>query len=85
MPDLQSKMDNQHAPKQAAQHTRVLDTAELIRRHAAEQECSPDMCIFIRPLTGKTIMLKVHKSWDTRALKSPHIRWQRTAEELSAQ
>ena len=68
-PELQSKMNDQHALEQAAQHTQVLDTAELIRRHAAEQECSPSMCILIKNLTGKTIMLKVDPSWDIVALK----------------
>jgi len=69
-PELQSKMNNQHALEQAAQHTQVLDTAELIRRHAAEQECSPSMCVLIKNLIGKTITLKVDWSWDIGAVKS---------------
>ncbi|DBA91644.1 TPA: hypothetical protein ACH3X1_003250 [Trebouxia sp. C0004] len=54
----------------AAQHLPVHDTAELIRRHAAEQECSPDMRLSFMPLTGKTFRLNVHKSWDIGAVKS---------------
>ncbi len=69
-PGLQSKLHNQHAPKQAARHSHVPDTAELIRGHAALQECSPDMRIFIKTLTGRTYSLNVHKSWDIWAVKT---------------
>ena len=37
-PGLQSKLHNQHAPKQAARHSHVPDTAELIREYAALQD-----------------------------------------------
>jgi len=69
-PESQSELHNEHAPKQAAKHTHVPDTAELIRRHAAEQEHSPDIFIHIKTLTDGTYKLKVHKSWDIAAVKS---------------
>ncbi len=69
-PELQSELISQHAPKQAAKHPPFPDTAELIRKHAAEQECSPDMRLLIKNLTGKTWSLNVHKSWDIVAVKS---------------
>jgi len=69
-PELQSELHNQHAPKQAARHSQVPDTAEDIRRHAAEQKYRPDMRIFIKSLTGRTCSLTVHKSWDIWAVKS---------------
>ncbi|DBA93285.1 TPA: hypothetical protein ACH3X2_14245 [Trebouxia sp. C0005] len=70
MPESQSKLHNQHAPKQAAKQTQVPDTAELFRRHAAEQGRSPNMCIFVKNLEGRTITLKVHESWSIKAVKS---------------
>lgn len=69
-PEMQSKLNNQHAPNQAAKHRPVPDTAELIRRHAAEQECSPDIRLFVKQLTGRSFSLNVHKSWDIGAVKS---------------
>ena len=69
-PELQSELHNQHAPKQAARHSQVPDTAELVRRHAAEQECSPDILIFIKTHKAETITLKVHKSWSIGVVKS---------------
>ena len=67
---LQSELHNQRAPKQAARHSHVPDTAELIRGYAALQECSPDVCIFIKTLSGRTHSLNVHKSWDIWAVKA---------------
>ena len=69
MPGLQRKLNNQHAPNQAAKHPPVRGTAELIRRHAAEQEHSPDMRLLIKNLSGKAWSMKVHKSWDIGAVK----------------
>ncbi len=69
MPESQSERNDQHAPKQAAQHTQVPDT-ELVRRHAAQQEHSPDMCLSVKTLTQRTYRLNVHNSWDIRAVKS---------------
>ncbi len=69
-PESQSEVNNQHALKQAAMHSQVPDTAELVRRHAAEQECSPDIFTFIKTHTAKTITLKVHKSWNIGVVKS---------------
>ena len=69
-PELQSEQHNQHASKQAARHSQVLDTAEDVRRHAAKQICGPDMRIFILHLTGRTCSLNVHKSWDSS--QEPH-------------
>ncbi len=66
----QSELHNEHAPKQMAKQTQAPDTAELIRRHAAEQECSPDICIFVHTLTANTVTLEVHKSWDIGVVKS---------------
>ena len=63
-------MNDQHALKQTAKHSQVPDTAELIRRHAAEQERSPDMCLCVHSLTRKTVRLNVHHSWDIGAVKS---------------
>ena len=70
MSELQSEMNDQHALKQATKHSQVHDTAELIRRHAAEQERSPDMCLCVHSLTRETYRLNVHNSWDIRAVKS---------------
>lgn len=69
-PESQSELHNQDAPQQAAKHTQVHDTAELIRRHTTEQERSPDMCLSVNTLTGRTYRLNVHKSWDIGAVKS---------------
>ena len=68
--ESQKEMNDQHALKQAAKHSQVPDTAELIRRHAAEQERSPDMCLCVHSLTRQTLRLNVHHSWDIRAVKS---------------
>ncbi len=70
LPKSQSELHNQHALKHAARHSQVPDTAELVRRHAAEQECSPDILIFIKTHKAETITLKVHKSWSIGAVKS---------------
>ena len=68
--ELQKEMNDQHALKQAAKHSQVPDTAELIRRHAAEQERSPDTCLCVHSLTRQTLRLNVHHSWDIGAVKS---------------
>ncbi|KAL0033821.1 hypothetical protein WJX77_006616 [Trebouxia sp. C0004] len=69
-PESRSKLHNQHAPKQAAQQIQVPDTAELIRRHIAEQERSPDIFVFLKTHLGETITLEVHKSWNIGVVKS---------------
>ncbi|DBB12569.1 TPA: H(+)-transporting V0 sector ATPase subunit a [Trebouxia sp. C0006] len=68
--ESQSEMNDQHAPKRTAKHSQVPDAAELIRRHEAEQEHSPDMCLSVHTLTQRTIRVNVHNSWDIGAVKS---------------
>ena len=68
-PESLSEVNKQHALQQAAKQTQVPDTAELVKRHAAEQECRPDILIYIKTHTGKTIVLQVHQSWTIRVVK----------------